>query len=107
MNKLEENEKSCTKDHSKLYQTARHMMKSKNYQNAIQSLENCINIKECFIEKSLKLDMYLILGLSYFHLSKYSDSSHYFLLGMEISNSLIYEYNPEKNNNLKYHYINN
>ena len=106
MNKLEENEKSCSKDHSRLYQNARQMMKSKNYLNAIQSLENCINVKECFIDKCLKLDMYIILGLSYFYLSKFSDSSHYFLLGMEICNSLTYEYNPEKNNSLKYDYIN-
>lgn len=102
MNKLEGNDKTCNKDHIKLHQNARQMMKSRNYMNAIQSLENCLNIKECYIEKTLKLEMYLTLGFSYFFLSKYSDSSHYFLLGMEICNSLTYDYNPEKTNILKY-----
>lgn len=101
MNKVDENDKNCIKDHYKLYQSARQSMKARNYAHAISCLETCVKVKDCYMEKTLKLDIYLTLGFSYFYLSKYNDSCQYFIQALDVCNSFINEYNTEKNNFFK------
>jgi len=101
MNKLDSEHKSCPKDHFKLYQSARQMMKSRNYQNAISSLENCLNASDCQIDKILKLDMHITIAFSYFYLSKYNESSYNFSQAIDICKSSITQIGKENLNFLR------
>jgi tetratricopeptide (TPR) repeat protein len=104
MKKLDENELklNANKEFIKAYQMARQMMKSKNYSNAILTLDYLLKSKENQIERSLRIDMFQTVAFSYFYLYKYSESVEHFEKALEICKIYMSEYNTEKLGFLKY-----
>ena len=101
MKRSEENDKNVTKDLLRIYQSSHQMMKSKNYHSAISNIENIVKTKESSIENPLKLNIFLLLGLSYYQLSKFSESKEYLIKSNEIVREYMNEYNTERGGFLK------
>jgi hypothetical protein len=85
-------------DISRMYESGKTLMKEKKYMNAKTILEGLLVNTENVLEKPFKMEVYLKIAFTNFHLAKYNECLNHLVNVLDICRSYISDYNTEKEN---------